>query len=381
MSELYDMGIAGGGQLGRMLTEAAIPMGLSVVVLEKPGLCPAEQVGAFHFEAPDLYDHEGLARLVTASRVTTIETEHFDAVELGRQSATHDVQPDPMSVSVIQDKYAQHAYLADCRIPVAPFFPLESKEDFSRLTDTHQDLMIKRRFGAFDGRGNMVWNGESWEDVTAALSRPNEPEGPKLYAERLVEFDTELCGLVPRGRNGKLASYPIVETIHRNNICNVVFSPARVPDRVTDKALQLARRTVEAFNGAGMFAVEMFLTRQGRILVNEVAPRVHNSGHHTIEGNTTSQFEQHVRAITGRTLGDTSLVSPAVMINILGERNGPVNVEGQERLANLGGRVFLHLYGKEPTVIDRKMGHITVLDDDIEEAYRVALEARSLISV
>jgi phosphoribosylaminoimidazole carboxylase PurK protein len=216
------------------------------------------------------------------------------------------------------------------------------------------------------------------EELNAALSIF---EGKDLYAERVVPFIKELAVVLAKDENGQVVTYPVVETIHQRNICVEVLMPAPVDEAATAKARQVALDVAQHLEGAGVFAIEMFLTADGDVLVNEIAPRVHNSGHVTIEACETSQFEQHIRAVTGLPLGPTTMKVPAaVMVNILGERDGPTEVRGVEEAEAIPG-VTVHLYGKSPTKIDRKMGHITSVGDTLEEAKEKAEKARSLISI
>jgi 5-(carboxyamino)imidazole ribonucleotide synthase len=237
-------------------------------------------------------------------------------------------------------------------------------------------MLIKTRFGAYDGRGNMVVDSpertrEAWDVFS----------GQDLYAEKFVPFTKELAVMAGRSMDGELIAYPVVETVHERNICVEVIAPAEVPESVAAQAHKTAMQVAGLLKGAGMFGIEMFLTNSGEVVVNEVAPRVHNSGHYTMEGARTSQFEQHIRAITGLPLGETAMsATAAVMINILGEGNHPAEVKGLAEALDIPG-VHVHLYGKSPTKIDRKMGHITAVGQTISEARERAREARRLLSI
>ena len=370
------IGIVGGGQLGRMLTEAAKPLGFTVIVLDPTENCPAAQVGAQQIVG-DLYDEAALRSLAAQSDYLTIEIEHLNANLLEELAAGgKPVNPAPKTIAVIQDKLAQKRFLQQHGIPVA---------DFAEITDTASAekalaafdgrLLLKARHGAYDGRGNAVVKNPA--ELTAALARFKDQP---LYAERFVPFTKELAVMVARDRQGRVATYPITETVHERNICVKTLTPARVPAAAAKQAEQLAVGVAEHLKGAGVFGIEMFLTSDG-VLVNEIAPRVHNSGHYTIEACTTSQFEQHIRAITGLPLGPTDMTVPAaVMINILGERNGPVELRGLEE-ASRDPHTKVHLYGKSPTKIDRKMGHITATGRTVEAAEARAQKARAALSI
>jgi 5-(carboxyamino)imidazole ribonucleotide synthase len=377
MNQTGTIGIVGGGQLGRMLTEAAQPLGFKVVVLNPSPNSPASQVGAEEIIG-DLYDPPALRELADRSDYVTVEIEHLDPkvlAELGSKGLS--VNPSPKIISIIQDKFAQKEWLRYANIPVADFVQITDEESVRKaLEDFGGKMLLKTRRGAFDGRGNAMV--ASPEELNAALSIF---EGKDLYAERVVPFIKELAVVLAKDENGQVVTYPVVETIHQRNICVEVLMPAPVDEAATAKARQVALDVAQHLEGAGVFAIEMFLTADGDVLVNEIAPRVHNSGHVTIEACETSQFEQHIRAVTGLPLGPTTMKVPAaVMVNILGERDGPTEVRGVEEAEAIPG-VTVHLYGKSPTKIDRKMGHITSVGDTLEEAKEKAEKARSLISI
>ncbi len=371
------IGIVGGGQLGRMLTLTALPLGFEVIVINPSPNSPAAQVGAKEIVA-DLYDPSALRELASVADYVTIEIEHLDAKTLETLSDGGAViNPHPRTVQFIQDKLQQKKFLSANNIPVADFVGVKNKKDATTALKTYGGkMLIKTRHGAYDGRGNMVVS--SVADIDEALSKFKNIE---LYAEKFVPFKKELAVIVARAMDGTVATYPVVETRHERNICVEVLSPAQVSDEISKEARQVAHNVAEKLGGAGVFAIEMFLSQDNKILVNEIAPRVHNSGHHTIEGNRTSQFEQHIRAITGLPLGDTSLIVPAaVMVNILGDRDGETTSEGLDLALSISG-VSVHLYGKSPTKIDRKMGHITATADTMVEAKSRARLARKHLRV
>lgn len=377
MESQKTIGIVGGGQLGRMLTLAALPLGFRVVVVNPEPNSPAAQVGAEEIVA-NLYDSTALHQLAETSDYLTIEIEHLDAAELKAiENMGKPVNPAPDIIRIIQDKYAQKEFLMEAGIPVAESVAIKSIDDAkTTLEKFGGKMLIKTRLGAYDGRGNMVV--KSSDDIDAAFK---QFEGTPLYAEKFVPFEKELAVMVARAMDGTVALYPIVQTIHERNICVEVLAPAPVSEDVMTKAKNVATSVANLLKGAGTFGIEMFLTTDGEVLVNEIAPRVHNSGHYTTEACRTSQFEQHIRAICGLPLGDTSLVVPAaVMINILGERNGPTNLKGLSEALSIP-ETSVHLYGKSPTKIDRKMGHITSTGKTIEEARERANQARKAITL
>ncbi|HSX24074.1 MAG TPA: 5-(carboxyamino)imidazole ribonucleotide synthase [Candidatus Saccharimonadales bacterium] len=377
MSSVKTIGIVGGGQLGRMLTQAAVSLGFQVAVVNPSHSSPAAQVGAEEIVG-DLYDETALRQLGKISDVLTVEIEHLDADILGliAKSGTP-VHPSPDTIRLIQDKYRQKIFLKKAGIPVAPFIEVKdlasAKKAFKQFGGK---FLLKTKHGAYDGRGNALITSE--KDLAAALEQFADKE---LYAEAYEPFKKELAVIVARSNKGDVKAYPVVETIHERNICVEVHAPADISEDEAQKATELAGRVAKDLKGAGIFAIEMFLTEDGEVLVNEIAPRVHNSGHFTIEACKTSQFEQHIRAITGMPLGSTDMKVPAaVMINILGERDGDTVVAGLEAAEKIPN-TFVHIYGKSPTKIDRKMGHITSTGKTIAEAQKRARQARKAISV
>jgi phosphoribosylaminoimidazole carboxylase PurK protein len=376
MSQTGTIGIVGGGQLGRMLTEAALPLGFRVVVLDPGADCPAKQVGAGQIVG-DLYDEKALQQLAGKADFLTIEIEHLDTKPLAAIAASgKPVNPSPQTIALIQDKLEQKRFLQKAGIPVADFVEITDTASAEKaLRDFGGKMLLKSRRGAYDGRGNaVVSNPEEIESAIKSL-------GDKLYAEKFVPFTKELAVMVARDTRGNVAAYPVTETVHERNICVETFTPADIDPAVAKQADQFAKEVAQHLEGAGVFGIEMFLTEDGKILVNEIAPRVHNSGHYTIEACQTSQFEQHIRAITGMELGSTDLKVPAaVMVNILGERDGPTEVKGLQE-AEAVPETHVHLYGKSPTKVDRKMGHITATGKTLAEARERAEQARKLIDV
>lgn len=375
MGEGRTIGIVGGGQLGRMLTLAAKPLGYDVVVINPAAGSPAAQVGAAEIIA-DLYDPTAIRELAARTHHITVEIEHLDAGALEKVTSTP-VHPAPATIRLIQDKYKQKEFFSANNIPVADFAAITDASTAEGILKSFGGRMIvKTRHGAYDGRGNMVV--KSPKQLQSALEKF---KGQALYAERLVPFTKELAVMVARSTRGEIAVYPLAQTIHKRNICHEVLVPAPVEKNVEQKALKLAQKVAQHLGGAGVFGIEMFLTKDGRVLINEIAPRVHNSGHYTTEACITSQFEQHIRAIAGLPLGKTNLVVPAsVMINILGERDGPTEIKGLDDALAVPG-VSVHLYGKSPTKVDRKMGHITAVGKTLAQARSRARKARRSLSV
>jgi len=372
------VGIVGGGQLGMMLAEAAPPLGITVAVIDKVG-CPASFAGAQVIEG-NITSADAIHQLAAWAPTVTVEIEHINTGALHEvKNEGTAVHPSPETLKMIKDKYAQKVFLKNAGIPTADFLAIDAEEDFTKAGNEYgYPYVLKARHGAYDGRGNERVN--SAED----LSRAREKLGDTaLYAEKFVPFVKELAVMVARSTNGEIATYPVVETIHEKDILRYTLAPAEISDEAIEKAKTLARSVMEHLQGAGVFGIEMFLTADGEILINEIAPRVHNSGHYTIEGCETSQFTQHLLAITGRPLRNTEMVAPAaVMINILGDSDDPEKtLKGEEETQALGD-VYVHLYHKKPKNPPdrlRKNGHITVLGNSIAEARKKADHARSMI--
>jgi len=377
MTEVKIIGIVGGGQLGRMLTQAAKPLGFDVVVLDSAENGPAVQAGAKLLNG-GLKDSDAIAHLGEMCDVVTIEIEHIDveALEVIETAGTP-VHPSPTTIRMIQDKFKQKEFLQEHGIAVAESVEITDNESaFTALESFGGQMLLKTRHGAYDGRGNAKVT--SPEELNAALLLFTDQ---KLYAERLVPFTKELAVMVARDIHGAIKTYPVTETIHERNICIETLSPAPIDTKIHKHATELATKTGELLQGAGVFGIEMFLTADGTILVNEIAPRVHNSGHYTMDACKTSQFEQHIRAITGMELGSVEMITPASsMINILGERAGPVDIQGLDEVTSMP-QTFVHLYGKSPTKIDRKMGHVNVIGETLEQTTAIAIKARSRFSI
>ena len=372
-----NIGIVGGGQLGRMLTVDAKRLGFSVTVIDPTPGSPAAQVGAEQIVAP-LTEETETRQLASLSDFLTVEIEHTNTLILRELRETGvRVNPSPETLDILRDKLAQKQFLQSAGIPTAEFVPVNDRRDILEAArEFTYPFVLKSRFGGYDGRGNAVISSE--EDINTAMKRF---EGQPLYGERFVHFQKELAIMLARSASGDIATYPVVETIHRNNICHTVLAPAPIDRKAYEQAEELGKVIMQHSKGAGVFGIEMFLTEDSKVLINELAPRVHNSGHYTIEACSTSQFEQHIRAITALPLGETDMIVPAaVMVNILGERQGVAQLSGLPhalRVPNVG----VHVYGKANTKPERKMGHITAIANNLEEAQRNAQLAKTFISI
>ena len=370
------IGIIGGGQLGLMLSEAARAMGFrSITVLDPTPSSPASAV-ATQIEG-SLKDPSALRELASQADVLTYEIEHINTQALqDLQASGTRIYPAPELLTIIQNKYTQKEFLAAHDIPVAPFLSIDEPKDLERaIREWGYPLVLKAKKDAYDGRGNARINSPA--DIQPALDRL---AGRELYVEQGLALDKELGIMIARNESGELATFPVVEMIHARDICETVLAPAPISAALQEEAQKMARKAIASFNGIGIFGVEMFLDTAGRIWLNEIAPRPHNLGHFTIEACQTSQFEQHLRAVTNLPLGPTTLLYPAaVMENILGTRNGPAEPHWSQPYDP--SHIFPHIYGKRETRFDRKMGHITVVGDDLTTVYREAKEARAAFSI
>ena len=371
---LIRLGIIGGGQLGRMLASKAKQMGFFVAVLDPTPHCPASQFADLEITG-DFYEAQKLQELVSCSEIATYDLEHIDAPFLKRLSESgFRIHPAPQVLEIIQDKLRQKEVLARHGIPVPRFAPAD-RVDIETCSRFGFPVVQKLRWGGYDGRGVKILRMP--DEVTTALP------GAALLEEYLP-LAKELAVMVARGVSGETACYPVVEMqfLTGGNVLDVLFAPARLDPHLQRRAQEISLACVEALQGVGVFGVELFLTTHGQLLVNEVAPRPHNSGHYTIEACASSQFEQHLRAITGLPLASTKLLQPAVMLNILGEPDcsGAPRIEGLREALAIPGLSF-HWYGKAETRPLRKMGHVTILGEDIEEALQKARRVKEVLKV
>lgn len=370
------IGIIGGGQLGLMISEAAHKLGFaSVVVLDPTPACPASTVA--EQIVGSLKDPVALRQLADRADILTYEIEHINTQALqDLQDEGMKIYPSPELLAVIQNKFEQKEFLAHHNIPVAPYRSVSSTADIEQAAQQWgYPLVLKAKKDAYDGRGNARINGPA--DITSALTRLGDRE---LYIEKCLDLDKELGIMIARNARGETSIFPVVEMLHERDICLSVLAPAPVATNIQQEVQKIACATIDKLEGIGIFGVEMFLDKEGKIWLNEIAPRPHNSGHYTIEACQTSQFEQHLRAVTNLSFTPTTMLYPAaVMENILGERNGPAEVHWAQDYDH--AHVFPHIYGKRETKIDRKMGHITVVGDELDQVYRQAKEARAALSI
>lgn len=371
---LAHIGIVGGGQLGRMLVQAAARLGCPCTILDPDPDCPAGQLAAEQLVG-SCHDADQLRQLAAACDVITYEREDIDSTALSELAAQgHAIYPEPRVLAIIQDKLTQKQYLQQRAIPTAPFVALDQPTR-QACDEFGYPLVQKARCGGYDGRGVQVMR--SAADFVHHLPMPS-------LLERHVPIQHELAVMVARGQDGRSVAYPPVEMhFHPEyNILDLLLAPANISTDQAAAAQALAVRVVDTLQGIGIFGIELFLDAQDQLLVNEIAPRTHNSGHHTLDAHVTDQFEQQLRAILGLPLGSTAALSPAAMINLLGAadyRGTPVIHGLDDILAQPG--VCYHWYGKYETQPQRKMGHVTVLNPDLNHARTVTIRIRSQLQI
>ena len=353
------LGIIGGGQLGMMLTEAANNMKSeisNVIVLDPTKNCPASKVGAEQIVA-DFKDATAITDLAKKCDIITYEIESGDSQVLKSLEEVCEINPSPETLEIIQDKLVQKKFLAKNNIQVAEFSEILSKEQIeSKISEFGLPVLLKTRTGAYDGRGNFK--------ITSLGQIPEALEvfkGQSLMIEKFVDFKMEVSVIASRSTSGEIRTYPLVENIHEDNILKMTIAPARINETISKNAEEIAHKTMEVLHGAGVFGIEMFVTNDDQVLINEIAPRVHNSGHHTLQSSKTSQFEQHLRAILGLELGSTELVYNTIMYNIL----GPRDFTGIYKSPSIDlENTFLKMYGKLESKPQRKIGHVNLVDKD-----------------
>ncbi|MDO8647159.1 MAG: 5-(carboxyamino)imidazole ribonucleotide synthase [Candidatus Diapherotrites archaeon] len=369
------IGIVGGGQLGKMLCLEAKKIGLHVTVLDPTEKCPASSVSDEQIIA-DFKDETAIRELASKSDFITFEIELANSKvlkELEEKGCI--VNPKPETLYIIQSKLRQKNFLKENNLPVPEFVEVKTLQDLKNgLEKFGNHAMLKLSQDSYDGRGNFELNAETnLEELFKKI------EGNEMFLEDWVDFEKELSVMVARNDSGEIAAYPVSENIHKESILDVSIIPARVSEQSKESARQISEKVMNCLKGSGVFGIELFLTRQGKVLINEIAPRVHNSGHYTIEACKTSQFEQHLRAILDLPLGSTELLQNVVMVNILGnEKTGSFRLEGLKEVLKIEG-ANLHIYGKHESKPKRKMGHVTILDNDLENALKKAFKVKEVL--
>jgi 5-(carboxyamino)imidazole ribonucleotide synthase len=361
-----------------MITEAAKNLSeyiSKITVLDPTENCPAAQAGAKQIVG-DFRDEIAILKLAEQSDIITYEIESGNTDVLSKLKAK--IEPSPSTLGIIQDKLSQKTFLSENGLSVSQFYEITSLDNLrEKIKDLGLPVLLKSRRDAYDGRGNFKIT--SSDEIEKAYQYF---DGKSLMVEKFVNFKMEVSVIAARNTKGDITTYPLVENIHENNILKMTIAPARVSDDVINDAGEIAKKTMEVLKGAGVFGIEMFIDQDDKILINEIAPRVHNSGHHTLQSCKTSQFEQHLRAILGLELGSTDLIHRTVMCNIL----GPDGFEGKYKPVQLeNDDAYLKMYGKNVSKPQRKLGHFNVVDlndtKDVSELLEMVDEIKNSILI
>lgn len=368
------IGVLGGGQLGRMLIQEAINYNLDIAVLDPDKNAPCRYLTS-NFINGEFKDYQTVLNFGKDLDILTIEIEHvnIDALKELEKSGVK-VYPQPNFLEIVQDKGLQKLFFQENNIPTAPFHLISNKSEIKNYLNEFP-FFQKMRKGGYDGKG--VYKLDSEQKISEAFDVPS-------VLEKLVPFEREISVIVSRNDNGETSAFPVVdmEFNPQANLVEYLFAPSSLDDKLQNKAKELAIELISKAKMTGILAVEMFVTKDGEILVNEIAPRPHNSGHQTIEANTTSQYEQHLRAICNFPPGKTDIELASVMVNILGEPEytGDAVYEGMDEILNFPG-VYVHLYGKKTTKPFRKMGHVTITGKNLNEVKEIANKVKSKLKV
>ncbi len=368
------VGILGGGQLGRMIVQSAIDFDINIYILDPDKHAPCANLVS-NFSMGSITDYKDVYNFGRDKDIVTIEIENVN-VEALRQLEKEGIKVHPSAevIGLIQDKGLQKKFYKENKIPTSDFVLINNQNDINQYTDMFP-VFQKLRKGGYDGKGVCYLKDQA--DIQKGF------EGPSIL-EKKVNYKKEISVVCARSANGEIAVFPVVELVFdpKYNLVDYLFSPADINTKVEVQARELAEEILNKLNVVGTLAIEMFVLEDDAVLINEMAPRVHNSGHHTIEGNVTSQFEQHLRAICNFPLGDTSSISPAAMVNLIGDNNhkGEVTYEGLIELLAMPG-IHPHIYGKKTTKPGRKMGHITIVDNDLQQMFNKVKQVKSKIKV
>lgn len=375
MDKRTRIGILGGGQLARMSAYQAYKLGFEIAILEKEQDSPAGQLTKHEFVGW-VDNEEILKNFAENCDIITLENEFVDYRSLEFiEKLGKPVLPSSLTISLIQDKLIQKKSLAKKGIPVAGFLEVNSSSTYNKIAEKlGKKFLLKSRTMGYDGYGNhKVESEDDYNEGIQKLSSRNS----ELLAEEFINFDKELAVMVARTKK-EIKVYPVVETIQKDHICHIVVAPADIKKKTAKIAEEIAVEAVKAVKGYGIFGVELFKTGR-EVIVNEMAPRPHNSGHYTIEACVTSQFENHIRSVLGLPLGSTEMVKPnAVMVNLLGKREGEGIIENYDS-ALKNDNLHVHLYGKALSRKGRKMGHITILGNDAGEILKIAKKTEEKI--
>lgn len=370
----FTIGVLGGGQLGRMMIQEAMNYNLHIEVLDPDENAPCKDV-AHKFTQGILTDYDTVLAFGRKHNLVTIEIENVNTDAL-KQLVKEGIRvyPQPEVIALVKNKVDQKSFYRDNGIPTSPFEIVENKTEIASA-GIKPPLVNKLATEGYDGRGVQVI--KTTDDLDKAFDKPG-------LIEEYIDFEKEISVIVARNSQGEIRTFPTVELeFHPEaNLVEYLHTPARIKDVIDNKAKIIAIDIIKKLNMVGLLAVEMFVTRDGEVLVNEIAPRTHNSGHHTIESCITSQFDQHIRAILDLPLGNTSLRIPATMVNLLGEDGftGPAKYEGMAEVLGLKG-VYVHLYGKAITKPFRKMGHVTIVGEKRKKLARKAAYVKETLKV
>ena len=368
------IGILGGGQLGRMMIPSAISYDLDISILDPNKHAPCAHL-VKKFSVGSLTEKKTVYEWGKNLDIITIEIENVntEALKILEEEGVK-IYPQPHLIALIQDKRTQKTFYKSNNIPTSDFIFTKNKEEIKTYSQ-NLPLVHKLAKTGYDGKGVQIINDET--DIVKGFDEPG-------VLEHFVDFKKELSVIVARNVSGETACYPVVELVFhpKHNLVEYLFAPARISEEIAEKAKKLALKVIDTLGMVGLLAVEMFLTKDDELLVNEIAPRTHNSGHHTIEASSTSQFEQHLRSILDLPLGDTKLHTLSAMINLLGEEGyeGKVRYEGLKKSLKIPG-VHIHLYGKKQTKPARKMGHITVINQDIKLLKEIVMKLKNTIKI
>ncbi len=376
-TDFYDnfkLGILGGGQLGRMLIQQAINYNIHISILDPDKNAPCKDI-ANNFIVGSLNDYDTVYAFGKQVNMLTIEIEHVNVEALRKlEEEGIPVFPQPSILKMIQDKGLQKQFYSENNIPTPEYYLIESKSDILKHANKFP-FFQKLRKGGYDGKGVVKLSDST--KLNDAFDAPS-------VLEKIINFKKEISVIVARNQQGEIKTFPSVECDFNPeaNLVEFLFSPASHNVEVEEKAQEIAHNIAKKLGIVGLLAVEMFITQNDEVLVNEIAPRPHNSGHQTIEGNYTSQYEQHLRAILDLPLGNTEIISPSVMINLLGEKgyDGNAQYQGLEEVLKIKG-AHVHLYGKKTTKPFRKMGHVTVVDEHIHLAKSKAILIKNTLKV
>lgn len=372
------IGIIGGGQLGKMLAHEARRMSFKVIVLDPTRDCPASKIADEQVVA-DFKDEQAIMGLAEKCDVLTYEIELANSNALKQlEERSYPVRPAPETLRIIQNKYRQKTFLKKHGVAVPKFELVKSLDHLVELCKEFGfPTVLKATEDSYDGRGNYVIRSKA--EVENAYRYFS---GREMMLEKFVPFAHEVSIMVARNPSGQVESFPVAENVHDHGILDMTIAPARISRQVEARARKLAEKAMKVLHGAGIFGIEMFVTKKGEVMVNEVAPRVHNSGHYTNEACSVSQFEQHLRAVLDLPLAKPELLSPACMINILGPEGfeGPYAVQGIKAAMNVPG-VALYIYGKHSSKPRRKLGHITATGTTVSLAVARATRARKAIKL